>query len=423
MSYGIGAGGLVGVALEVLEAPESLAGTAETSGGTLADDTYFYYVTAVNDNGETTVSNEEEVELAGGSGSGSIDLTWDIVTGADTYNIYRGTATGTEELLDSSATNSYTDDGSETPDGAFPTVNTATDPGTYREPTKFIPITSESLQMMEDTQFRRPIRQSADVIGAVAGNEHVEGDISMEALEDCILYFLLASRTTVERTGSSPNFVYTFEPAAFAVAQYTLSITVIRSDEVFGYTGCTTGRFTFGINNGMLTFTVGIIGRDEEEQDEPSSTWPTTVPFGAGQYAIEIPTGSAVTDTDTFEWSVEDNAEAQFRLKDSGRGAEFVRFGERDVTCTMARDFLTRADYDLFKSVTSQSMTLEATKGTDNSISMLTPVTFKESYEVGLSGQGDLVRANISYRGTINSSGIAYQLVIASQEDISSIFS
>jgi hypothetical protein len=290
--------------------------------------------------------------------------------------------------------------------------------GTYAAPTKYIPFLNETLTQTEDTQFRRPIRQSADAIGAVAGNEHAEGDIEMEALEDCLIYFLYAARTTIIKSGSTPNFTYTGVGNSAATPSETLSITIVRAGEVFAYTGVTVGSFKFTINNGILNFGCSVVARNEATQSAPTPTWPTTVPFGMGQYIIEVPTGSTVTDTDTFEWTVEDNAEPQFRLKNTGRGADYVKFGERDVTWTMARDFLSRADYDLFKSVTSQSITLTATKGANNSIALLTPVSFKESYEVGLSGQGDLVRANIGYRGVIDGTGKAYQFVVKTQEDI-----
>lgn len=289
--------------------------------------------------------------------------------------------------------------------------------GTYVAPTKYVPFTSENLHVIEDHVVRRPIRESADAIGIVAGNEHTEGDIEMEALEDCLIYFLYASRTSIVKTGAV-NFTYTGQGTAAAVPVKTMSITIKRSDQIFGYTGCVVGSFKFGINNGLLTFGVSIVGRNEAVQSSPSATWPTSVPFGAGQYSIEIPTATPVTDTDTFEWTVQDNAEAKHRLKSTGRGADFINFGERDVTWTMTRDFITRADYDLFKSVTSQSITIAASKGVNNSISLLTPVSFKETYETGLSGQGDLNVANIGYRAVIDGAGKAYQFVVKTQEDI-----
>jgi hypothetical protein len=290
--------------------------------------------------------------------------------------------------------------------------------GTYLAPTKFVPINSETLHVVEDTQWRRPIRESADIIGAVAGNEHAEGDLEMESLEDCIVYFLLAARANVVKTGTTPNFTYTFTPSSIAIPTRTLSITIKRSDQVFGYTGCIVGSFKFGINNGLLTFGASIIARDEAAQSSPTATWPTSTPFGAGTYEVEIPTGTPVIDTDTFEWTREDNGEPQFRLKNSGRGAQFNKFGEGETSFTMSRDFLTRADYDLFKAIAAQSISITASKGANNEISILTPVTFKETYEVGLSGQGDLLMASVGYRASIDATGKSYEIALKTQEDI-----
>lgn len=293
-----------------------------------------------------------------------------------------------------------------------------TTPGTYLAPVKYVPFMSENLKIEDEMQVRRPIRQSADAIGMVAGNVHANGDIEMEALEDCIIHFLYASRTNIVKSGVNPNYTYTITPTAVAVPVKTLSLTIIRSDQVFAYTGCVVGSFKFSISDGMLQFGCSIVGRNEASQSTPTATWPTTVPFGAGTYSVEIPTATPVTDTDTFEWSCEDNAEPQFRLKSTDRGADFVKFGERDVTITMGRDFITRADYDAFKALTAQSITVTASKGANNSISLVTPVTYKESYEVGLSGQGDLNVADINYRAVIDGTGNSYTIVIKTQESI-----
>lgn len=290
-------------------------------------------------------------------------------------------------------------------------------PGTYVAPTKYFPFMSEGLVTSQETVWRRPIRQSADILGAVPGNFHMEGDLSIEALEDVVLYFLVASRTSIVKAGTTPNFNYTITPTSAGVANKTLSITMVRNGIVFGYTGVTTSSFTFNISDGLLMFDVSLMGRDEATQAVPTPVWPTSVPYGAGQYSVEFPTGTPVTDTDTFEWSVEDNAEPQFRLKTGSRGAEFIKYGERNATMTAERDFITRADYDAFKALTAQSVTITASRGTNNSISLLAPVAIKDSYEVTAPGQGDLVRASVSYQNVMDSTGKSWQIVLKTQED------
>lgn len=418
MTIGIGAAGIAGIAIEQLP-PPVLAGSA-TTGGALTAGTYKYYLTAINANGETSVSNEITVTTAAGNLTAT--LTWAAVTGATGYKVYRtaaGGSTGTELLLATlGVVLTYADAAVGAPAGAFPTTNTAIAPGVYVAPTKFFPFTSESVVLTNETVWRRPIRQSADIIGAVAGNYSIGGELGLESLEDVVLYFLWASRTTIVKTGTTPNFVYTITPTPAAVANKTYSLTIVRNGVTFGYTGVCTSSFTFGIDNGLLTFKTNVMGRDEASQSLPTPTYPTTVPFGAGSYTVEVPTGTTVLDTDTFEFTVEDNAEAQFRLKSTGRGAQFIKYGERASTMTMERDFEARTDFDLFKAVTSQSVTLTASKGSNNSIQLLAPVAIKDTYEVGLSSEGDLVRAAIAYQNIIDGTGKSWQIVIKTQEDI-----
>lgn len=420
MAPGIGASGVMGIAIERLTPPVQSALSTAASGGTITAGTYIYAVTAINANGETTISNERTIVTTGSTST--VTVTWAAVTGATGYKLYKtaaGGASGTELLYKTvGAVTTDIDTAPGSPAGAIPTVNNATTPGTYASPTKYTPFMSESLASTQATIWRRPIRQSADIIGAVSGNFHVTGDVSIECLEDVALYFLMCSRATVAKTGTT-NFTYTFTPSATAIPPLTMSITLVRNGIVFGFVGCVVSSFTLSVEDGILMQNMSIIGRDEAVQSLPTATWPTTVPFGAGQYTLEIPTASTVLDTDKFEFMVEDNAEPAFRLKSTGRGAQFVKYGERNSTMSMERDFESRTDFDAFKALTSQSITMTASKGANNSIALLAPVSIKDTYEVANSGQGDLVRATIKYQNVIDSAGKSYQLTLKCQEDVS----
>lgn len=409
----------MGVALEQLAPPVQSALATATTGGTITAGTYRYVLTAINANGETSASNEQTIVTTGSTST--VTVTWAAVTGATGYRLYKtaaGGATGTElfyKAVGLVTTDIDTTPG--TPTGAFPTVNTASNPGVYVPPVKYIPFMSESLTSVQSTIWRRPIRQSADIIGAVAGNFNVEGDISIEGMEDCIVYFLYASRNSVVKSGTT-NYTYVFTPTANAIPARTMSITVVRNGIVFGFTGVVVGSQTFTVEDGILMYNVSMIGRDEAVQTTPTPTWPTTVPFGAGQYSVEIPTATPVLDTDTFEFAIDDSAEAQFRLKSTGRGAQFIKYGERAITISLERDFDTRVDFDAFKALTSQDITITASKGANNLITLNTPVTIKDTYEVQNSGQGDLVRASIAYNAVINASGVAYTVTLKTQENV-----
>jgi hypothetical protein len=420
MPLGIGGGGQVGFAFEVL-IPPVLAGSA-TAGGALTAGTYKYYVTAINASGETGVSNEITITTSAGNLTGA--LTWGAVTGATGYKVYRTAAAGASgsELLLATLglVLLYNDTAVGAPSGAYPTMNTASNGGIYVAPTKFIPVTSEALMYQQDTTWRRPIRRSVGVQSAIPGNAHVEGDLEFELTEDVLPYFMCISRMDVVRTGTTPNYTYTGTPTALAVPARTASITIERvAGVVFGYVGCVVSSFTISVNDGALMYSCSIIGRDEASQAVPVPTWPTTTPYGAGQYIIEVPAATPVTDADTFEFQVEDNAEPQYRLKNTGRGADFVKYGERNCTTTMERDFTARTDYDAFKAYTSQAIKLTATKGSNNSIVIDLPVTIKDTYEVGLRSQGDLVRAAVAYQNIVNATGAEYTLTVKTQELIS----
>jgi hypothetical protein len=291
--------------------------------------------------------------------------------------------------------------------------------GTYLAPTKYIPFESESLAFVQDTIWRRPIRQSADVQGGVPGNVHIEGDIGFEALTDCVTLLLHAARHSVVKTGTSPNFTYVFTPTANALPSRTLSMTIVRNGVVFGYTGFVVGSFTFTVEDGILKFNCSMQGRDEATQTLPTPTWPTTSPYGAGMYSIQIPTATQVFDTDTFEFTVEHNAEPQYRLKSGGqRGAQFIKYGENETTLSVERDFDSRTEYDAFKALTAQSVTIECLKSINESITINLPVAIKDGYEVTMPGQGDLVRATQPYRGVVDALGKAYTITVKTTEDI-----
>lgn len=289
---------------------------------------------------------------------------------------------------------------------------------TYVAPTKFVPINSESLGYKQATTWRRPIRNSVDTAGPVPGNVNIEGDMTPEALEDVIPYFLMVSRLNVVKTGAGPNYIYTATPTANATPAKTLSITVVRNGIVFGYVGCVVSSYRFGVQDGMLTYSCSLIGSDETVQSAPTPTWPTTAPFGAGTWTIEVPTSTPVTDTDTFEVQVEDNAEPQFRLKSTGRGAVFMKYGERNATMTVEKDFQNRTEYDAFKAYTAQSITLKASKGANNEVSLVLPAAVKNTYAINLGSQGDLVRGSVEYQLALDGTGVPFTIVCKTQENI-----
>lgn len=298
--------------------------------------------------------------------------------------------------------------------------------GTYAAPTKFFPIRSESVSWTQNTNWRRVIRGTVDPIGAVAGNGNVEGDIDMELLSDVLPYFLRCARGTLTKTMSAdatPVLTgYTFVPTHGALAPATMSITVVRAGEAFGYVGCNVASMAFGTDNDMATSTFTLLGMREESVAIPASpAYADDEPYGSGQWIIEVPTATQVFDCDGFSFEVDDGGEVQNRLKNV-LGAEFVAFGERNVTMSVDRDFKDRVEYDQFKGLTSRSITVQAGTAADDNVRFLMPVGIIDSYDVGLGDVGGLIRSSVSYQGTHDpATGGAYKLTIKTTENIGTI--
>lgn len=298
-------------------------------------------------------------------------------------------------------------------------VAVETVPGTYVAPTSYLSLMNESINYTPNNINRRPLRGNADVAGVIGGYVETGGDFQVEIMPDTLPVILRGARGAQGVTGTTPK-VYTFNPDSSATPARTLSLTLVRNAIVFGYTGVVIGSQKYGLEEGLLVGTFGVLGRDEAVQSAPTPTFSTAVPFGPGQYDIQIPAASSVLDTDTFEFTVEDNAESQFRLKNTGRGAQFIKYGERSVELTVERDFESRAEYDAFKAMTAQSISIVCSQGANDKVQFNIPVAIKSTYEIsGLSGQADLIRASITYMGTFDTvNSRSYQIVTSTTATI-----
>lgn len=83
-------------------------GTPSASGGTLASGNYFARVYAVDQYGGITAASTETASVAVTGPTGSIAWAWTAVTGAVSYIVSVGLATGAQVTSFTSSTNSYT---------------------------------------------------------------------------------------------------------------------------------------------------------------------------------------------------------------------------------------------------------------------------------------------------------------------------
>lgn len=108
-----------GVQIAAVNTPVLTLASSTDTGTLTVGSTYVYRVTAyTNDYGETLPCSVGSKVCPA---TGAIDLSWPAIGGADGYYIYRddGASSGTYyRMKDNSSTLSYTDDGTDTPDGS-----------------------------------------------------------------------------------------------------------------------------------------------------------------------------------------------------------------------------------------------------------------------------------------------------------------
>lgn len=293
--------------------------------------------------------------------------------------------------------------------------------GTYVAPTKWIPIRSESLNLVEEKIWRTNIRGLAGRSGAVQGYTHIEGEITFEVTPDSLIYFLYAMRTTPSRTGAGP-YEYTFVPAHVAKTttaagvtnRKTLSILVNRGSNPRGYVGCAVGSLNLTVDNGLMMATVSVVGSDVATQSAGSPTWSTGEPLGPGDITLEVPTATPRADADTFNFTINDNLTFANRLNGQ-RKAAYNNWGERETAWSYEFDYDTQADYDAFIAQTIRSITLKGILSGTEDITVTTLTTASESHVTNLSSLGDVNRAVVeahAFHSTVNE----YSVVVKTAE-------
>lgn len=291
--------------------------------------------------------------------------------------------------------------------------------GTYVAPTKWVPIRSESLTVTQNITYRRNIQGTADPQGPFAGNLTISGDIEIECYPDVLPYLFKAMRTHVTKT--SPSYhQYVYIPTSGALSTSSLSFYVERNGIRFTYAGCTITAISFTISDGILLATATVQALSEATQSEAAESYANNTPFSTGDYDVYVPNSAAITDLDNFTFNIEEGGEVNHRLNGS-QSPSSITMGERTVSCSMDRDFDSRADYDNFKSANSTSLKIVADIGGGGTrmIQFEVPQVTMESYDVNIGGVGELVRASVNYTGSyVSSATAAYTITCRTNENI-----
>lgn len=309
--------------------------------------------------------------------------------------------------------------------------------GTYAAPTVFVPILNESLAYTEEKYYSEQIRQQTIVSDVKSGYYHVEGDVEMEVDPTNHPYWLYASRHTIVKAGSGP-YTYTYTPssagsastAAGTTTPKTLSITVVRNNVVFGYTGCVAGSFEYTVEDGVLKCTMNVLGIAEAVQADPTEAWVAPDLLGADAHRIYLaasgtsPTFGAVdVNFNGYTFRANYNAEAQNRIH-AQRSASYISYGITEAEVESELDFLDRTDYDNMVNNTTRAIKLESTNGgatfaaATSGIQIQANKVSYDAYTPNLEGMGDLIMAAFTGRCVGITGGSAYQIVVKSPTSI-----
>jgi Phage tail tube protein len=309
--------------------------------------------------------------------------------------------------------------------------------GTYVAPVVFAPILNESLIYTEEKYYSEQIRQETIHSDVKSGYYHVEGDVQLEVDPNNIIYWLYASRHDIVKSGAGP-FTYTYTPssagsastAAGTTSPKTLSITIVRNGEVFGYTGCTVGGFEFMVEDGVLKCTMNVLGLAESEEADPTEVWAAPELYGADAHYVYLaaaaasPTFGAVdVNFNGFTFRVNYNAEAQNRIR-ADRSASYISYGITEAEIESELDFLDRTDYDNMVANTQRAIKLESLNGGVTFAAATSGIQLQgnrvsyDAYDIGLEGMGDLIMAGFTGRIIGIAGGDAYQIAVKSAVSI-----
>ena len=303
--------------------------------------------------------------------------------------------------------------------------------GTYLAPTIYVPIISENFKYVEDRYYSPQIREDTIVSDVKQGYYHIEGDFEMEVDVNFNPYLLFCTR----HTPSFATGVYSFVPsdagststAASGMVQRTASITIERNGIEFGYSGCTLGSLRFWVDGGILKMGGNLIGEMDNAATGDTPTWAAPSLFGADAHRIRLdvsgttPTFAAapVEDFNGFEFEANFNAEAQNRIV-ADRSASYVSFGETELSLTTELDFIDKTEYNLFVATTQKAIRLESLIGgvTFAAATQAFELTIYrgvyETYDLGLSGLGDLIMAGVTMKGIGIAAGDGYKIRVKS---------
>lgn len=338
------------------------------------------------------------------------------------------------------------------------TYGTAIDPSTATTPTAatttrdpadgiWVPVLNESVAYTEpDRYYSEQIRQQVVHSDVKQSYYHAEGEVLQEVDARFLPYFLLASRHTVTQLDAGGRHIYVAVPSnrgttyPGSTTAKGMSYTAIRNDVPFMYNGLVVNQFAFTLENGIGRVTCSMLGLGEASVSSPTAlleggakapTFTDPGLFGADAHAIFVDasgTAPAFASPDAtfngYTVTINHNGEPQNRVK-RDRSASYIKYGITELTFDTELDFTSKTEYNSFKNLDLKAYRFESINSGAADWAAATSgyrITFYRSnyatYEVGLSGMGDLVMARVTNRGLVQTGGVPYKIECISPLDL-----
>lgn len=197
---------------------------------------------------------------------------------------------------------------------------------------------------------------SREILKAVRGTEHVEGDVEMYLNSMQIGHALLSLMGSVSTTGSGP---YTH---TFSVGDTLPSLTLrSRLDSVTEkvFAGCVVDSLDLTAETGKARVTLGIIGRSESLGTPSTPSFTTQDDFVSGEATITL--AGSTKRPRRLSLRVTNNLEPIFVLGDYF--TQRPRPRKFEVTGSFELDFESTSEYNDFLNLTPRDLTVKFTKG------------------------------------------------------------
>ena len=221
--------------------------------------------------------------------------------------------------------------------------------GTFVAPTKYLPVSSFSVEDTNDFLTPDQIRHSRDRYIAMAAPYNVSGTMEMELIPTETAHLLKSAWAASISSGnySGGGYEHTFTPASteptFTFESSAADILVMR------YAGMRVNTLEIKAAFGeIVTASFGLEGSNRAKQGSASSPTYTNIrPFHFTGADVHVAGGTLLTHVKDFTFGSNNNFERIGTLRRT-RAWKRMAFGMREITLALTLDFTDTSEYDRF---------------------------------------------------------------------------